>query len=98
MNCFPPAVVMTELVKLIISLVIVFFKESNSFQQFATSLYNIILKNKIDTLKVCVPSLLYVIQNNLLFTAASHLDAATFQVSKTEIQLNTKLYIQLIAN
>lgn len=39
-----------------------------------------IFKKPYDTLKVGVPALLYVIQNNLLFLALSALDAATYQV------------------
>lgn len=74
------AVIMTELAKLITCLVIVFFEEKKSIRKFGASLHKTIIKNKIDTLKVCVPSLLYVIQNNLLYLAASHLDAATYQV------------------
>ncbi|KAH7660484.1 SRF-3 protein, partial [Aphelenchoides avenae] len=31
-----------------------------------------------DTIKVCIPSMLYILQNNLFYVAASHLDAATF--------------------
>ena len=34
-----------------------------------------------DTLKVCLPAMLYILQNNLFYIAASHLDAATFMVS-----------------
>lgn len=71
---------MTELVKLVTCLVIVFFEEDRSVKQFGTVLYKTILKNKIDTLKVCGPALLYVIQNNILYLAASHLDAASYQV------------------
>jgi len=33
-----------------------------------------------DTLKVCVPAMLYTIQNNLFYLAASHLEAATFMI------------------
>lgn len=34
----------------------------------------------LDTLKVCLPAMLYTLQNNLFYIAASHLDAATFMV------------------
>lgn len=34
-----------------------------------------------DTLKVCIPAMLYIVQNNLFYIAASHLEAATFMVS-----------------
>ena len=33
-----------------------------------------------EVMKLAVPSLLYTVQNNLLYFALSHLDAATFQV------------------
>lgn len=79
-SCFCSAVIMFEVSKLVVCLVIVFFEEGRSLEKFGQALYQTIIKNKIDTLKVCVPSVLYVIQNNLLYVAASHLDAATYQV------------------
>ena len=39
-----------------------------------------ILADKVGCAKMAVPSLLYVLQNNLLYTALSNLDAATYQV------------------
>lgn len=70
---------MAEVVKLLTCLVLVFIEEGN-FQKFCNALNLTIVKQPIDTIKVCVPSLLYIIQNNLLYVSASNLDAATYQV------------------
>lgn len=70
---------MAEVVKLITCLVLVLLEEG-SLQKFVYSLESSIIKQPIDTLKVCVPSLLYIVQNNLLYVSASNLDAATYQV------------------
>lgn len=72
---------MAEWTKLITCLVLVFYEEGKNTQQFIKALRKTIIENPVDTVKVCVPSLLYVIQNNLLYLSASHLDAATYQVS-----------------
>lgn len=74
------AVLMSEVVKLLICLVVVFIEEGRSFTRFKNAINNNIVRQPIDTLKICVPSLIYVIQNNLLYLSASHLDAATYQV------------------
>lgn len=76
---FPPAVLMSEVVKLITCIAVVYV-ESGGFVQLIETLNNTIVRQPMDTLKVCVPSFVYVIQNNLLYVSASHLDAATYQV------------------
>lgn len=77
---FIPAVVMSELVKLLTCLVLVFYEEGKDCNKFFTALHTTIIKNPVDTLKICVPSFVYIVQNNLLYLSASHLDAATYQV------------------
>ncbi|VDM29014.1 unnamed protein product [Toxocara canis] len=52
-----------------------------SFAAFYTEIYNDVIEKSRETLKVGVPALLYVVQNNLLFLALSKLDAATYQVT-----------------
>lgn len=71
---------MAEMVKLLTCLFLV-FREEGSLHKLQTGLHNAIIKNKADTLKMTVPSFVYVLQNNLLYVSASHLDAATYQVS-----------------
>lgn len=89
------AVVMAEVVKLLTCLVLVFLEEG-SFSKFCNALRVIIIEQPIDTLKVCVPSLLYIIQNNLLYVSASNLDAATHQVTYQLKILTTAFFAVVI--
>ncbi|KAF0755860.1 UDP-N-acetylglucosamine transporter [Aphis craccivora] len=75
------AVVMAEVFKLFVCLILVYHTESISWKHFISLLNNTIIKQPMDTLKVCIPSLVYLIQNNLLYVSTSNLDAATYQVT-----------------
>jgi len=39
-----------------------------------------ILQQPVDFMKISVPAIIYMVQNNLLYVALSNLDAAFFQV------------------
>ena len=78
---------MSELVKLLTCLVIVYINEG-SLRHFINTIDATIVKQPYDTLKVCVPSLVYIIQNNLLYISASNLDAATYQVTESKFKLH----------
>jgi UDP-sugar transporter A1/2/3 len=69
----------SEILKLICSAFLV-CKETASFREGMSEMINV-LSHITDTLKVAVPSFIYVVQNNLLFVAASNLDVGTYQVS-----------------
>lgn len=73
---------MSEIVKLLTCLILVFNEEGRDVAKFVKTLHTTVIKNYMDTAKICVPSFLYVVQNNLLYLSASHLDAATYQVSE----------------
>lgn len=73
------AVVLSEVIKLVVSTCLVVRAEygwTNAKQR----LYQEMIGRPEDMGKLLVPSLLYVIQNNLGYVAMSNLDAATFQV------------------
>ncbi|KAG8225749.1 hypothetical protein J437_LFUL016101 [Ladona fulva] len=89
------AVLMAEVVKLVTCLVLVYYEEGN-LRNWYKSLYKTIVQQPFDTLRVCVPSLVYIIQNNLLYVSASHLDAATYQVTYQLKILTTAMFSVVI--
>ncbi|XP_063704537.1 UDP-N-acetylglucosamine transporter [Culicoides brevitarsis] len=90
------AVLMSELVKLLTCLIVVFWEEGRSFKRFKAAINNTIVRQPLDTLKICVPSFVYIVQNNLLYLSASHLDAATYQVTYQLKILTTAFFAVLI--
>eukprot|EP00924_Labyrinthula_sp_SR-Ha-C_P008603 maker-scaffold_37-snap-gene-1.48-mRNA-1 protein AED:0.01 eAED:0.01 QI:47/1/1/1/1/1/2/27/370 len=75
------AVVMGELIKLLLSLCLVFGEVYFSIPNLFQKIYFDIIKKPKDTLKLFVPAILYFIQNVLLQKAVSNLPAALFQVT-----------------
>ena len=57
-----------------------------SYVRFRNEMQREVFDKPSETLKVSVPAILYVVQNNLLFFALSKLDAATYQVSSLFIK------------
>ncbi|XP_077972002.1 UDP-galactose translocator-like isoform X2 [Styela clava] len=74
------AVVMSEIIKFLVCCGIVLVQVSGNFRAFLAYLNENIIQQPMDTLKLAVPSLVYTIQNNLLYVALSNLPAATYQV------------------
>ncbi|ESO99555.1 hypothetical protein LOTGIDRAFT_158649 [Lottia gigantea] len=72
------AVVMSEMCKLLTCCVIIIYQEGG-VGQFVKILKTDFIDCPLDCVKVSVPSIIYIIQNNLLYLAVSNLDAATFQ-------------------
>ena len=74
------AVLVTEVLKLPLTLLLLCF-EKRSISEAGKQLYADIALQPMDTLKISIPALLYTIQNNALFIAVGHLEAAVFQVT-----------------
>mmetsp|Transcript_151156 Transcript_151156/g.485584 ORF Transcript_151156/g.485584 Transcript_151156/m.485584 type:complete len:450 (-) Transcript_151156:116-1465(-) len=73
-------VLMTELVKLFVSFLLVAW-ETGGLISAASAVHTNFTRDYVETLKVSVPSLLYTLQNNLMFYSLSRLSAAVQQVT-----------------
>eukprot|EP01139_Manchomonas_bermudensis_P023551 Amastigsp_a841263_244.p1 type:complete len:373 gc:universal Amastigsp_a841263_244:1-1119(+) len=84
------AVVCVEIVKLFSSFGLLWAEQGYDYAAARKELLEK-LSNPMDTLKVGVPAIIYVVQNNLLFVATSNLDAATTQLTYQLKLLTTAL-------
>ncbi|XP_072344039.1 UDP-galactose translocator isoform X2 [Scyliorhinus torazame] len=90
------AVVMVELVKLGTCLILILGQKRGNVKELAVCLYNGLVVQYVDMLKMAVPSLIYTLQNNLQYVAISNLPAATFQVMYQFKILTTALFSVLM--
>ncbi|CAO0799998.1 unnamed protein product [Mucor circinelloides] len=78
------AVLMSEVIKTLVCLVVVYRllpSHGRSLRKLYNFLYRELVINWKETIKLALPAILYLIQNNLQYVAATNLDAATFQVT-----------------
>uniref|UniRef100_A0A914D678 Uncharacterized protein n=1 Tax=Acrobeloides nanus TaxID=290746 RepID=A0A914D678_9BILA len=69
-----------------------------SVRKLSTELKNAFMKNKNETFKVCLPALIYVIQNNLYYFALKHVDATLFSITYQLRILTTALLMVILLN
>ncbi|XP_071553030.1 UDP-N-acetylglucosamine transporter-like [Panulirus ornatus] len=86
------AVLSSEVLKLGLSLGFLHIESGKALKATFTRLYEDVVLNVWETLKLAVPAFLYVVQNNLLFIALSNLDAATYQVTYQLKILTTAIF------
>lgn len=70
-----------ELMKFAFCLILLLVQKSGSLPQLYSTIYSQVICKPQETAKLSIPSFMYIMQNNLVLIALSHLDAATFQVS-----------------
>lgn len=87
------AVFVMEVMKLVICLLVIAYQTGSSF---FSEIYHHTVQSPLEILKLCVPSLLYTVQNNLLYLALTNLDAATYQVCYQLKILTTALFSALL--
>lgn len=85
------AVAVMEALKFICCIGVIIF-QNQGLTGMVNAIYNEVITQPTEILKLSVPSLLYTIQNNLLYFALSNLDAATFQVGYQAKILTTAVF------
>ncbi|GAB1599196.1 UDP-galactose translocator-like isoform X1 [Argonauta hians] len=91
------AVIMSEFMKFVTCLIVILIQEG-SISNWLRHLKENIIKQPIDCMKVSIPSLVYTLQNNLLYVAVSNLDAATYQVTYQLKILTTAMFSVFMLN
>uniref|UniRef100_A0A7S4BPF5 Sugar phosphate transporter domain-containing protein n=2 Tax=Chrysotila carterae TaxID=13221 RepID=A0A7S4BPF5_CHRCT len=71
-------VAVTEALKLLTSALAVL---SSNGSRGPRTIFDALSKQPLQLLRVCVPALLYAVQNNLIYLSLSHVDAVTFQIT-----------------
>ena len=87
------AVFMMEVMKFVICCVVIAFQTGGDL---IGELNRHVLQSPMEMIKLCVPSLLYTVQNNLLYLALTNLDASTYQVCYQLKILTTALFSAIL--
>lgn len=73
-------VFMMEIIKVVVCSGIIIYT-TKSISKYVNELKTAIVDHRSETLKVCIPALIYTLQNNLYYIALSHLEATTFCIT-----------------
>ncbi|KAL3982823.1 UDP-galactose/UDP-N-acetylglucosamine transporter srf-3 [Acanthocheilonema viteae] len=89
------AVFFTEVLKLITCLLFIIYEEKGVSSMLGLVKQEVFYNSK-DTFKVCIPAVIYIIQNNLFYVAASHLEVAAYMVTAQLKIFTTAIFAVII--
>lgn len=92
------AVFMSEIIKLICSLLLVWRDTDYSISETISQTQSTIIMQPLETLKVGIPAFLYTVQNNLIFIALSNMSPALYQVTYQFKILTTAILSVIMLN
>mmetsp|Transcript_11067 Transcript_11067/g.14469 ORF Transcript_11067/g.14469 Transcript_11067/m.14469 type:complete len:418 (-) Transcript_11067:171-1424(-) len=92
------AVFVMEAMKFVICNAVILYQADGSVVALGEQLYFHVFQTPFEVVKLFVPSLLYTVQNNLLYLALTNLDAATYQVCYQLKILTTALFSAVMLN
>ncbi|CAH8636499.1 unnamed protein product [Schistosoma intercalatum] len=90
-------VVCSEFLKLLLSIFLILSQEGE-IKRSISSIYNQIIVQYDDMIQILIPSSLYIIQNNLLYFAISHLNAVLYQILYQSKIFTTAIFMILLLN
>ena len=89
------AVTSMEVMKFVTCLFVVAY-QTGGINGLVTSIRDEVINKPMEMVKLSVPSFVYMVQNNLLYYAITHLDAATYQVGYQSKILTTAVFSLII--
>uniref|UniRef100_A0A914V2T9 Uncharacterized protein n=1 Tax=Plectus sambesii TaxID=2011161 RepID=A0A914V2T9_9BILA len=91
------SVFMMEVIKITVCSLILIGKE-RSISRFFAMCKDTIFCQPWETCKICIPALIYTLQNNLYYVALSHLEATTFCVTYQFKIFTTAIFLMMMMN
>ncbi|VDM40107.1 unnamed protein product [Toxocara canis] len=88
-------VFMMEIIKITVCATVIIVTEK-SIMKFIMQCKTSIMDDAIETAKVCVPAVIYTLQNNLYYIALSHLEATTFCLAYQMKIFTTALFLRFM--
>lgn len=86
------AVFWMEVIKLFTALLVIFWEKGGRPRDFLHVIRNEVFVSGGELVRLSVPSLIYTLQNNVLYVAIANLDAPTYQVTYNAKILTTGLF------